>query len=748
MRRTPSLAAVSAALTFAALGTGPLATALSATTPPPASVTRVSVVPAAGKAAVVIGVGDAVAVRDFTLTGPHRIVIDLSGARLHARARAYDKVARGGIVNLRVAQNNADVVRVVVELDSARQYKITRTRGELRVAVAGPESVFAAWHLSPTRAVAAKADAAKADAKADAAKTAAAKADARAAEIPAEPAAGAVAAPTAAALATLANARAAAEAAPKGRAAQSASAAKAPESAPAPQPATPAQPATQPAATETPRQPATPRQTVASKMPAEPAVEAPAEPMLDVTGPAAEPAPVAPAAPAARQPEQRRSVRGMMPVSGGSNQPRITVTYQDADIRDVLAAFAAFSGRTIVAGREVAGAVSAEIRDQPWDVALKAILSAQGLSAGEDATGIIVVDSYKNIVAREASEPLETRLIALNYAKASSLQATVSLLLAKDCVSAVPGGNAEAAGTCRTRGSVAIDTSTNTLLVTEAPSRMGDLLGYIQALDVRTPQVAIKAKIIFVSRSDIEELGITYDLGSPQGFSTRLLPRPNPGATPAGDAFVRLGGDALVGVANAKRSFASTAALNLLYSTAIGNYTLSTFLDALQEVRLADTQAEPSIVTLDNRAASILVGEETPIRVVDAAAAGTAVANVTFKESGIRLDVTPHITNNRQIMMTLHAEQSQLQAAAADIGYTFLKRRADSQVLVNDGETAVFGGLTLTQVTTAKSGIPFLVDLPLIGRLFGETRVSEAKQDMLVLITPHIIDEGETPRSR
>jgi len=460
-----------------------------------------------------------------------------------------------------------------------------------------------------------------------------------------------------------------------------------------------------------------------------------------------------PEPPAARPQEERRSSGGMMPVRAQSQQPRITVTYQDADIRDVIAAFAAFSGRTIVVGREVTGTVTAEIRDQPWDVALRAILLAQGLSAGEDATGIIAVDSYKNIASRQASEPLETRLVALNYAKASSLQETVRLLLSRDCGDgpmAAPGGGGGGGGSCQTRGAVAVDTATNTLLITEAPSRMGDLLGYVQALDVRTPQVAIKAKIIFVSRTDVEQLGLTYDLGSPNGYSNRLLARNGTsGGATSPDAVVRLGGDALVGVANANRRFVSTAAINLLYSTAIGNYTLTTFLDALQEIRLADTQAEPSIVTLDNRAASILVGEETPIRVVDASSAGSlARANVTFKESGIRLDVTPHITNNRQIMMTLHAEQSQLQAAAADIGFTFLKRRADSQVLVNDGETAVFGGLTLTQVTTSKSGIPFLVDLPLIGRLFGETSTQEAKQDMLVLITPHIIDEGETPRSR
>jgi len=116
---------------------------------------------------------------------------------------------------------------------------------------------------------------------------------------------------------------------------------------------------------------------------------------------------------------------------------------------------------------------------------------------------------------------------------------------------------------------------------------------------------------------------------------------------------------------------------------------------------------------------------------------------VSFKETGIILTVTPHITNNRKILMTLHAERSQLQAAASDLGYTFLKQRADNELLVGDGETAVIGGLTVTSVTQSKVGIPLLVDLPFIGKLFGETRTEEDKNDLLILVTPHIVDEGE-----
>jgi len=117
-----------------------------------------------------------------------------------------------------------------------------------------------------------------------------------------------------------------------------------------------------------------------------------------------------------------------------SQQPPITVTFQDTDIRDVIASFAAFSGRTIVVGKDVTGTITAEVKNQPWDVALRAILQGQGLAASEDPiSGIITVDSYANILNRQASEPLQTQLISINYARATALVPTVQQLLQKDC---------------------------------------------------------------------------------------------------------------------------------------------------------------------------------------------------------------------------------------------------------------------------------------------------------------------------
>jgi type II secretory pathway component GspD/PulD (secretin) len=146
------------------------------------------------------------------------------------------------------------------------------------------------------------------------------------------------------------------------------------------------------------------------------------------------------------------------------------------------------------------------------------------------------------------------------------------------------------------------------------------------------------------------------------------------------------------------------------------------------------------------------------VRVLDAGAAqgGTGLnvprATVQFRQTGIILNVTPSITANRQVQMRVHAENSDVQFQPGDAGAVFPTQSVDNELLVADGETAVMGGLTQTTVRITKTGIPLLVDLPIIGRMFGVTNRSETKRDLLILITPHIVDDGqmapEPPRDR
>jgi type IV pilus assembly protein PilQ len=414
---------------------------------------------------------------------------------------------------------------------------------------------------------------------------------------------------------------------------------------------------------------------------------------------------------------------GSAPPPFQSQQPTVTASFDSATIADVMSGFAELSGKSIILGKDIEGYVTADIRNQPWDLAFQVVLEAQGLDAIEDPPGIIRVDSRSALLARDSTEPTETRIVAVNYARAASLVPVVETILTPE------------------RGRVVADTGTNSLIITDIRSRLQEDVDFVQQLDIQTPQVSIQAKIIFVNRSNIEELGVQYDIGSPTQYYNTLVTRPDPRTNQPVDidgdgvpdavaptdffdpdetpSIVDLGGNQLAAVANAESQIINPA-LELIWSTAIGNFSVTAFVSA---------------------EAYILVGERTPVRVVDVAAqAQQAQATVDYVETGIKLRVTPHVTNNRQVLMTVHAENSSIQAAPSDIGFTFQTQEASSQILVDDGQTAVIGGLTVTQVTVAKSGIPFLVDLPVIGGLFGFTQRQETRRDLLILVTPHIID--------
>ncbi len=429
-----------------------------------------------------------------------------------------------------------------------------------------------------------------------------------------------------------------------------------------------------------------------------------------------------------------------------SQQPPVTVTYDSAHIRDVANAFAEYSGKSIVIGEGIDTHVNATIKNQPWDVAFMTILEAHGLTGSEDTPGIIRVDSRESLSARDSTEPLVTKIISVNYAKAATLATVLATVVSA-------------------RGNVVADTGTNKLLITDVQSRIVDDSILASQLDIRTPQVSIQAKLIFVDRTDINELGLQYDLGTSDQFFNKLVQRPDPSSAEPIDTdgdgvpdavvptevfdqdvtIVDLGGNALSSVANADAIIASPA-LELIFSTALGAFDLTTFVRALQQVQLADLQAEPLTSVADNTKAYILVGERTPIRVVDVSsqvsAGGQAPrATTEIVPTGLQLEVTPHVTHNRQVLMEVKVENSSIAEAPADLGFTFQTQVVESQILVGDGETAVIGGLTVSGVTVSKSGIPFLVDLPILGGLFGFTERRESRRDLLILVTPHILDE-------
>lgn len=420
----------------------------------------------------------------------------------------------------------------------------------------------------------------------------------------------------------------------------------------------------------------------------------------------------------------------------------ITVSFNDAPVRDVLFDFADFAGRSIVAGPGVGGVVSAEIRDQPWELALEAILAAHGLVAKEHEDGLIRVDDIRSLFEQEAVQPLVTRPFRVSYADAAEVSELVAALLSE-------------------RGRVSAGLGTNTLVVTDVPRVLDAAEDLVEGLDTPVPQVDITAKIVFVNRSELEGFGITYDLKDTGGNQLNLL---TPGVTdlngdgaitlpdeqvPRGTNVVSLGGNSVAALGNAADRVVNPT-LALLTSLVMGRSTLVAFVDALESVQLTDVEAHPSVRVMDNRTARIVVGEETPVRVIDAGAqlqggqgAGSwstlPVATVDYKETGVILEVTPRITDANEVILELSAERSSADLAPSDVGVIFRRQKAESQVLVADGETVVIGGLTVSERGEVRSGIPVLMRLPLLGRLFRSRTESSVRRDLVIMVTPTIV---------
>jgi type IV pilus assembly protein PilQ len=702
---------VQAVLIAAVIAVGPSTRLASARPAAEGVVTALSVIPAAGKAEMVIGVAGAVKVSEFTLTGPDRVVIDIDGASLGFPAISYDRAPRGGVTDIRYSQFRKGTVRVVMYLDKERSYRVWRTVGLVHVAVDTDSGAqFGAWKVGGNTTVMV---ASGPDRLAD--KLAGAK------PLPTEK--------------------------------------------PAPVPNKPAPSVTPAAVAEKPA----PVVDKPAPAPVKTAADAPPTPTTLASNPVERPAPVSRA-----ENLDERPLRVTQQASQRSQQPRITVTYQGSDIRDVLAAFAAFSGRTIIPSASVGAVkVDAEIRDQPWDVALQAILSSQGLAATEDANGIIIVDTQERVAMRMQTEPLMTRIVRLNYQRATAVASQIQQRLLQCIPPERQGASSPAAGqppmagpppaqptlggggsstttssgqdVCRGRGSVSADEVTNSISITAPVSVVDDLVLFAETLDLRQPQVNIKAKIVLVNRTDLDALGLRYDLGSRNQFFSTLVQRVDSTGrvgSPADPPRVVLGGNTVSAIANASGSVPG-AALRLIYSTALGNFDFTTFLDALQEVSLLDVQAEPSVTILNNRTAELVSGSQVPF-VPTAGGAGTSLTGpiaVERVQTGVTLRVTPSVTNNRQIMMRVETVNSG--ATFGPNGVLIDNNSSRSELLVPDGQTVVIGGLTQTTVQLSKSGLPLLVDLPLIGRLFGVTSRTETRRDLLILITPHIIDEGQ-----
>ena len=265
------------------------------------------------------------------------------------------------------------------------------------------------------------------------------------------------------------------------------------------------------------------------------------------------------------------------------------------------------------------------------------------------------------------------------------------------------------------RGSVNSAVKTNSLIVSDVPDRVALVGQIIPELDVATQQVTIKSKLLFVNSVDLKQLGVQW-----QGTNFQDPTTDTHGQATSGQSV-------------------TDPFLQLTYGTLKAGTNITGMLEALEERQVVDVQAQPQITTLDNLEAQVWVGEKTPSRVLDVGAQSEAAASIQLIETGIKLTVTPHITNDGNVIMELHAERSSAVSVPTEFGVEFQTQEGRTTLLVNDGQTAVIGGLTTLDTVKTRRGVPFLSRIPILGSLFRFTGDRLEKRDLLIFVTPYIV---------
>ncbi|HLW73911.1 MAG TPA: type IV pilus secretin PilQ [Gammaproteobacteria bacterium] len=421
---------------------------------------------------------------------------------------------------------------------------------------------------------------------------------------------------------------------------------------------------------------------------------------------------------------------------------KISLNFQSIDIRAVLAILADSSGKNLVVSDSVNGNITLRLQDVPWDQALDIIMRTKGL-ASREVGNVLMVGTATEISNQEQAEaaaqqsltqvePLESAFIQVNYAKASDMQALIK-------------GSGENSMLSK-RGSLSVDTRTNTLLVQDTPENINTIRDLVAKLDVAVKQVLIESRIVIANNDFSRTLGSQLGYAGSRRTSGSLM-------SVAGDLT---GTNALNNPVGGVVTFPSTAdalqvnlpvagaAGQIAFSVLRGNSLIDLELSALQSEGQGEVVSSPRVVTADQQLAHIEQGVQIPYQQASASGATTTA----FKNAVLSLDVTPQITPDQRVNMQLEVHDDAIgqnvQSATGGSVPSIDTRDVKTTVLVNSGDTIVLGGIYATTKTISSTKVPLLGDLPLLGWLFRNTQTQDNKDELLVFVTPKIVDEAVT----
>ncbi len=456
--------------------------------------------------------------------------------------------------------------------------------------------------------------------------------------------------------------------------------------------------------------------------------------------------------------EIKPAVRSSSPIDDKKEYTgeRLTLNFQDIETRAVLQLLADTSGQNIVVSDSVQGNVTLRLQNVPWDQALDIVLRTKGLDKRRQGN-VIIVAPTEELAAREKAElaarkdlselsPLRTEYLQVNYAKASDLAALIK-----------SGANNSLLST---RGSVTIDERTNTLLIQDTADRLSDVRRLVSTLDIPVKQVQIEARIVIVNDDFSRDLGVRFGgaiagaygssgtiIGANSGVNAggeddegptidipadgvNTAPRPGGFITPPIDERYMVN----LPIANPAGRFA----LTLLDS----NYLVDLELSAAEAEGRGSIVSSPRVVTANQREAVIEQGVEIPYQEASSSGATT----VSFKKAVLSLKVTPQITPDNRIIMDLTVNKDSvgqfIQGAGGAQIPSIDTREVVTQVLVNDGQTVVLGGIMETEYRDTVNKVPYLGDIPGLNVLFRSKSKRNNKDELLIFVTPRILREG------
>lgn len=420
---------------------------------------------------------------------------------------------------------------------------------------------------------------------------------------------------------------------------------------------------------------------------------------------------------------------------------KLSLNFQDIEVRAVLQLIADFTGLNLVASDTVSGKITLRLQNVPWDQALELVLKTKGLDQRK-VGNVLMVAPAAEIAERERQEiennkqieelaPLQTEYLRIRYADAGELYKLFS----------AQGGGGDGSASATTsllsnRGSVIVDERTNSLLVTETAQKLEEFRRVIKLLDVPIRQVLIEARIVIANSDFDEQLGIewggVYETGAGDGrligggSNNTFVEQSNRETIDWGNA---LGVDLGVG------SPAGSFALGYIGS----DIALSIELSALESQGRGEIVSQPKVITGDKQQAVIKSGTEVPYQ----ESSGNGATTISFKEAVLKLEVTPSITPDDRIIMDLNITQDSVGdlVPSGNGGFvpTIDTTELITQVLVGNGETVVLGGVFRTEDVKSETKVPVLGDIPYLGRLFTQTSVRQVKAETLIFITPRIL---------